>query len=805
MDNKEDEFLARLKNTFKIEADEHVQTISSGLLDLEKNPGSQEKGQILETIYREAHSLKGAARAVSLRDVEKICQAIETVLSMLKKDEIQPEPLTVEALMDSIEGVAALISSDEPIPIGELLQRLSKISSSPEGNQYKLEVVGDSALTDKESAGEPEISTTKTPGAIPEPSEGQASKSLQQASLNVLADSQPDSRTQSLVSAQPHEPKRAAQSETIRIKTSKLDALLYQVEEMVSIKMASNQRASDLRKLKSSLDSQKKQWLKIYPEVKMLRNLVEAEEARDTFGASRSYLLKMIDFLESNEITIKGMEARLKNINVMAENDSRQAASMVNDLLDDMKNVLMLPSSTLLEIFPRLVRDLARDQVKKIKLTIEGENTEIDRRILEDMKDPLIHLVRNSIDHGIEKPSYRTRVGKTEEGSLVISISQVGAKKVEIIVADDGAGIDIQKVKQAALMKSLVTEQELKILDPKETTSLIFRSEISTSPIITDLSGRGLGLAIVREKVEKLGGMVTVESNLGIGTVFRIQLPVTLATFRGTLVQVGNELFVVPTSNVIRVARVRRDSIGTVENRDTITMNGRILPLVRLADILDIQTDPMADKGSEFVTVLILGASDQKIAFSVNAILNEQEVLVKSLGRQLSRVRNVSAGTVLGSGQVALILNVSDLLRSAMLISGTGLVTHMEKPEDAERCKSILVVEDSITSRMLLKNILESAGFEVQTAVDGIDAWSILETANFDLVVSDVEMPRMDGFELTAKIRSQENLKNLPVVIVTSLESREDRERGIDVGANAYIVKSGFEQNNLLSVVKRLV
>jgi two-component system chemotaxis sensor kinase CheA len=312
-------------------------------------------------------------------------------------------------------------------------------------------------------------------------------------------------------------------------------------------------------------------------------------------------------------------------------------------------------------------------------------------------------------------------------------------------------------------------------------------------------------LAIVREKVEKLGGMVTVESNLGIGTVFRIQLPVTLATFRGTLIQVGNELFVVPTSNVIRVARVRRDSIGTVENRDTITMNGRILPLVRLADILDIQTDPMADKGSEFVTVLILGASDQKIAFSVNAILNEQEVLVKSLGRQLSRVRNVSAGTVLGSGQVALILNVSDLVRSAMQTSGTGLVTHMEKPEDAERCKSILVVEDSITSRMLLKNILESAGFEVQTAVDGIDAWSILETANFDLVVSDVEMPRMDGFELTAKIRSQENLKNLPVVIVTSLESREDRERGIDVGANAYIVKSGFEQNNLLSVVKRLV
>jgi two-component system chemotaxis sensor kinase CheA len=234
-------------------------------------------------------------------------------------------------------------------------------------------------------------------------------------------------------------------------------------------------------------------------------------------------------------------------------------------------------------------------------------------------------------------------------------------------------------------------------------------------------------------------------------------------------------------------------------------MKGRVLPLVRLADVLEIKSEPKLGQASEFVTVLILGASDQKIAFSVNAILNEQEVLVKSLGRQLSRVRNVSAATVLGSGQVALILNVSDLILSAMRIAGVGLVAHTQRPEDEEKTKSILVVEDSITSRMLLKNILESAGYEVQTAVDGADAWSTLKTANFDLVVSDVEMPRMDGFELTAKIRSQENLKSLPVVIVTSLESREDRERGIDVGANAYIVKSGFEQNNLLSVVKRLL
>jgi two-component system chemotaxis sensor kinase CheA len=829
MDNREEEFLKRLKNTFRIEADEHVQTISSGLLNLDKNPSPQDKAQILETIYREAHSLKGAARAVGMRDVERVCQAMETVFSMLKKDEIQAESWILDVLMDSIEGVSKLVTSEEAIPIVELLHRLSQIIENSAESHNELEdvkkdfpssdvvtnpnhptVINGTEVRDNNSKTEisdPENKTFDAEKEVSQRKEPEIVVLTPQASIKgtLASQSQPNFTPHSFVPAPPSGPKRTAQSETIRIKTSKLDSLLYQVEEMVAIKMAANQRASDLRNLKSSLDSQKKQWLKIYPEIRILRNFVETLEARDAWGTSRSYLLKMIDFLEANEDTIKGLESKLKTINSMAENDSRQAASMVNDLLDDMKSVLMLPSSTLLEILPRLVRDLARDQGKKIKLTIEGGDTEIDRRILEEMKDPLIHLARNSIDHGLERPTDRTRRGKTEEGSLAISIAQLGTKKVEILVADDGAGIDVEKVKQAALRKNLITEQELRGLNPEDTAALIFKSEISTSPIITDLSGRGLGLAIVREKVEKLGGTVTVESRLGIGTVFHIQLPVTLATFRGTLVQVGTELFIVPTSNVIRVSRVRRDSIGTVENRDTITMKGRVLPLVRLADVLEIKSEPKLGQASEFVTVLILGASDQKIAFSVNAILNEQEVLVKSLGRQLSRVRNVSAATVLGSGQVALILNVSDLILSAMRIAGVGLVAHTQRPEDEEKTKSILVVEDSITSRMLLKNILESAGYEVQTAVDGADAWSTLKTANFDLVVSDVEMPRMDGFELTAKIRSQENLKSLPVVIVTSLESREDRERGIDVGANAYIVKSGFEQNNLLSVVKRLL
>ncbi len=395
MDTREEEFLKRLKATFKIEADEHVQTISSGLLDLENTSNPEGKNRILETIYREAHSLKGAARAVNLRDVEKICQAIETVLSLLKKEELQPSSQVLDTLLDSVEGAAKLISTDEVFPIGELLQRLSDITSepaastdsSPSAPERLASIVSNDKPPKPDDSVTPELSV-QLPPTSEQPS---ASMGPNQTSVRTV---QTDS-------------KRSAQAETIRIQSSKLDSLLYQVEEMVAVKMAVNQRVSDLKNVKLNLDLHGKQWAKVYPEVRILKGIVQNPESYGATGNYRPQLLKIIDFLESNEATLKTIEGRLKTLTSMAENDSRQASSMVDDLLEDMKSVLMLPSSTLLEMFPRLVRDLSGDQKKKIKLTIDGGDIEIDRRILEEMKDPLIHLVRNAIDHGLEGPDAR--------------------------------------------------------------------------------------------------------------------------------------------------------------------------------------------------------------------------------------------------------------------------------------------------------------------------------------------------------------------------------------------------------------
>ncbi len=334
---------------------------------------------------------------------------------------------------------------------------------------------------------------------------------------------------------------------------------------------------------------------------------------------------------------------------------------------------------------------------------------------------------------------------------------------------------------------------------------LIWRSGVSTSRIITDLSGRGLGMAIVREKVERLGGVIAIETRLDVGTTFRIVLPLSLATFRGVLIRVGEQRFILPAISVERVAQIADKAIQTVENRETIPLAGQAASLVWLSDVLEMSRHAAASEAANHVPAVVLRLGLARVAFRVDEILGEQEVLMKNLGRQLARVRNIAGASVLGTGQVVPVLNVSDLMKSAVrLATAPRPPAIADKPAQAQQ-RSILVVEDSITSRALLKNILESAGFRVTTAVDGIDAYTTLKTGTFDLIVSDVEMPRMDGFDLTAKIRADKHLSKLPVVLVMSLGSPEHRERGIDVGANAYIIKNSFDQSNLLEVVGRLI
>ena len=511
---------------------------------------------------------------------------------------------------------------------------------------------------------------------------------------------------------------------------------------------------------------------------------------------------KHLDFLASRRDHVSQLNDALYVLGRDLERDGRSIAGMIGGLLDEVMTISMLPFTSLLEIMPKVVRDLAHDRGKEVALMTNGAEIKIDRRILDEMREPLIHLVRNCVDHGIESPEVRMAKKKPPVGTVIIDVVHKEGKSVEVLVSDDGAGIDVAEIGRSAVRLGILSKEEADRMDEPRLLRLIFFSGMTTSPIITDISGRGLGLAIVQERVEKLGGAVFCETTAGKGVSFRILLPLTLATFRGLIVHTEDHQVVVPLTGLDRTLRVKQDDIKTVENKETITLEGQTIPLVPLRAVLELPRREKQGIKTGTVPAIVLGTAEHRIAFTVDDILHEQEVLVKNLGRQLVRVRNITGATVLGTGRVVPVLNVPDLLKSAVKVAVPA-----EEPlvvEETEK-KSILVVEDSITARALLKNILESAGYDVKSAVDGLDAYTMLRVEDFGLVVSDVDMPKMNGFELTTKIRSDKRLAELPVILVTALDSREDRERGIDVGANAYIVKSSFDQSNLLEVIKRLI
>jgi len=721
MDQPEPPFLRQLRETFRVEAAEHVQAISAGLLALEK-AGGQGRPDLVEGVFREAHSLKGAARAVDYLEIERLCQSMEDVFARWRHGEEEPAPESVDRLQTVLDAIAAALASVEA-------------GAAPRA-----------------------VFASLAPATAPRP-------------------------------APPVEPAAVA---TVRVAVDKLEARLLQAEEMLGAKLIAAQRVADTRELCGSLAGWHDAWNAVEPQLWQLRRAGEALPAG---------LDNVLEFLEWNAECVRNVTGRAASLERRARQDRYALDKLVDDLLEDSKRLLLLPFSSITGSFARLVRDLCREQGKQAELRITGDDVELDKRILEEIKDPLIHLLRNAVDHGIEPAAERQRRGKPAAASITLGVSQLGGNRIEIAVCDDGAGIDTAAVARAAVARELIAPDQAAAIGDEAARALVFAADLSTRAAVTHVSGRGLGLAIVREKAEKLGGAVSVSSEPGQGTAFRIELPATQATFRGILVMAAGQLLVLPTLHVERVLRVRPEDVRSVEGREVISLEGKPVALVRLADVLELPSPPHADTAGG-MPVLVLGTAEQRIGFGVERVLDEQEVLVKQLGKPLLRVRNVSGATVLGSGRVAPVLNVADLLKSARK---AGAALRFTLPERAPHKGDILLAEDSITSRLLLKGILESAGYRVRTAADGLEAFNLLHREKFDLLVSDVEMPGLNGFDLTARVRAEAALAELPVVLVTALETPEDRLRGMEAGAHAYLVKSSFDQSDLLATVGRLL
>lgn len=731
----------RLLETFAVEAKEHIYALSNGLIKL-KNSATVSSEEV-EALFREAHSFKGASRAVEIPEIEEICKVLEEVFSRYKHSLLPiPEPL-VETMLEMSDLLGILAVSDEANR-RELKPRV----------QTMLQI-----LHTQLESGSFETADTDPPVA-------EAAEEIK-AAVTGEGETSPSHRNRDeAVAGEPNSHlKEFRNSETIRIPVQKLNAIMHQSEEMLFAKIASRRHAEELQRITEAVGE----------------------------------LRKRKNDLNAMSEGLRTIESTMLKVLKQAKGDAREIEMMVERLAEEMKEALMLPFSTLFYPLPKMVHDMAKSVGKEVVFQVVGGEIEIDRRILEEMHDPLLHLLRNAVDHGIESPEERIQKGKKKGGTVTLTLTQKSGSKVELSVRDDGRGIDGEQIALSALKKGLFTQAEMELLENESLLNLIFESGISTARAVGDLSGRGLGLAIVQEKAERLGGQVHVQNLKEGGSEFTIFLPLSMATFKGVVTSLNGQKFIFPSEHIVRVIREDCKKIQNVESKEMLLIDHHVVPLYPLHALLEW---PLPQNESSVVSAVVIGSANEMIAVSVDAIEVEDEVMVKSLGKQLSRVKNIAGAALLSSDTVALILNISDLFKSA----GMVLPAETAPKKEAIKHKSrLLIADDSPTTRALLQNIMEMVGYDVVTAADGLDAYEKLKQGSFDLVVSDVDMPRMNGFELTESIRFDEQFPELPVVLVTSLESAEDREKGMHSGANAYIVKSTFDQNNLIETIQWLI
>jgi two-component system chemotaxis sensor kinase CheA len=484
-----------------------------------------------------------------------------------------------------------------------------------------------------------------------------------------------------------------------------------------------------------------------------------------------------------------------------------EAAESTGRLIDNLQHrsmeIRMLPLGIVFGTLPKAVRDLSRQFGKQVNFLIEGTETIIDKRILEQIGDPLIHLLRNALDHGIETPEERRRLGKPEAGTLILRARHDGSKVV-LTLEDDGRGIDPELLKETALRRGFLDKREADLWSESQLCDLVFLPGFSTSAIVTDISGRGMGLDVVRTNVEKLKGQVQVTSRLGSGARFVMSLPLTLATIQALLIRCAGEVFAVPMFSVTKTLHPPREAITPIQGKLAIVEEDEVIPVRNLATALGWQEDESLQRRARLMLV-VLQAGERKTAFVVEDILGGREVVTKELGGPLRQVRYLAGATILGSGQVALILDVPGLVWQDIAETREEC-RWLDWPRALpSRSQVILVVEDQVVTRQLEKSILEAAGYRVITAENGLDAIQKLREREVDLVVTDIHMPHMDGFTLTERIRGRRETSALPVVVVTSLDREEDRLRGLQAGADAYLVKSSFDQRVLVDTIEMLL
>lgn len=771
---------AFLIDLFREEVRNNNQVLTEGLIALEQGESNPAR---LEAMMRAAHSIKGAARVVNVQPAVEVAHGMEDCLVRAQKAELQLTGGVVDLLLACVDmlqkiaeacgpGFAAWIAGQQ----AEVNRLVAGLSTARQGGVPELPPKPQTP----EAAGTPKAAADTSPDQQPQPAAEPSPAAGQQPAS-------PSPPSASADTASPTAPAMPTEEGVVRVTATSLTRLMGLAgESLVETRW--------LQPFSKSLLQLKHLHIQLANTLEGFAEAVQLGEAASNYaelmGSAREQLSACRELLSDR---VAEFDRRMRNSDDLSTRLYREVISS-----------RMRPFRDGVQGLPRLVRDLSRQLGKSVRLEIKGENTEVDRDILERLDAPFNHLVRNAVDHGLETPEERLAAGKPETCLVTIAAAH-HAGLLSITVTDDGRGIDMERLRKKVVQRGHTTAEVARQLSDTELVEFLFLPGFSTASKVTEISGRGVGLDVVHTMVQSVGGRLQVHSELGRGTTFQITLPVTLSVLRAVIVEIAGEPYAFPHNRIERLLRVPRSELRSLENRQYFEVDGHNVGIVMAHQVLQLEgSQPTHDD----LPVVLLSERSTKYGLVVDALLGEQDLVIRPMDRRLGKVPNLHAVAILDDGSPVLIVDPDDLRCSIeKLLQGSRLqrAGAAAAQQGSHKRKRVLVVDDSITVREVERQLLANHGYVVEVAVDGMDGWNLVREGNFDLVISDIDMPRLDGLELVRKMKADARLQAIPVVIVSYKDREEDRLRGLDAGANYYLTKSSFHDDTLIEAVRELI
>ncbi len=778
--------VAKFLEQFFLEAGEKLGRVQNSLVQLEQNPRDADA---LLSIQRDMHTIKGSSRMVGLKDVSELAHRMEDVFARLHGRQEEVAPDVVEALFGAIDRLGELVRAAQagapPPPVEATLERLQAAlvtrtaAAPPEAvdsgrRQFSLDLAAlrrsvqtSQPVPDRRRQPRPGREETAEPAAMPAPVEA-APEPSPAAVAEAAPESPPPARA---------EVGRAPERQFLRVDGEKVGIIINQVTDLLAKRYFFANVLRTFKGLQQIAEGFRREWLPL----------------KGRFGDSEeaSHIEGMLDLLARNVIDFeRGFQANLTDF----ENTLR-------GIYDSLLDIKLTPIQTVFSVYPRYVRDYAHRSGKKIRLFVRGGDSQLDKTIIEKISEPLVHLLRNACDHGIESPAERQQAGKDAAGTIVVEANKRG-NRVEIRIQDDGRGLDRESILQTAIRRGLIDPERAAALSDSEAYDFIFEPGFSTAREVSDSSGRGIGMDIVRRTVNALGGSLAIETRPGSGTTFTVEFPIAIFTTQVMFVGESGVTYALPSSLIRQIVHLEAGAVRLKHDYATVVHEGEIYTVARLAQALG-GDGALPEEARMFM--ILPKAGDRRIGILVDEIRHESEVIVKDLGPFLGKRRFVSGVLIGERGELLTVLDLGDVASSAAFSRRAPAARAADHAALARVKRKVLVVDDSLLVREMEKNVLETAGYEVTTAINGLDGYNKAISDRFDLILADIEMPEMNGFEMIENLRKIRDYAEVPVIVLSTRDREADRVRGIQVGASAWLQKQDFDDREFLRVVRSFI